>query len=478
VTVRSAPYLASVRARATAAATLVIAVACTVAALLMLHTLEAALSRGQDVTARSRARDLAVLVTAGPLPRLLTSTGEDGFIQVVNGSGRVLSSTPNVAGRAPAFAFGAPSDEPIARTVRDVRDDQDLENYRVVAISARSPSGRVTVYVANSVEVVSEAATLLRVMLLVGVPAAVVLIGSVTWVIVGRALRPVESIRAQVADISQADLARRVPVPAGRDEIAELARTMNDMLDRLEAASARQRTFVADASHELQSPLTRFRMQLEVALARHDGADWPELAASLLSDSTDMERLVRDLLFLSRADDGIAGEPPYELVDLDDIVLEEAARARVGASATIDTSTVSAAPVSGNSEQLRRLLRNLLENAVRYAATRVQVSLVSGDDGVVLAVRDDGPGVPAVDQPRVFDRFVRLDDARSRDTGGTGLGLAIVAAIAHRHRGSVTIEHEGTGATFVLRLPPPLPSDDTHRNGAERKAEAGLRRPR
>lgn len=449
----SGHLLSSVRARATAAATLVVAVAFTIAALAMLHTLEAALNRGQDETARSRAHDLAALATAGTLPRVLAPTGDDGFIQVVDDSGAVLSATPNVAGRAPAFTFGGPSDAPVARTVRDVRDDQDLESYRVFAISVASPSGPVNVYVANSLELVSEAAILLRVMLLVGVPSAVVLLGSVTWVIVGRALRPVESIRSQVAEISDAGLDRRVPVPAGRDEVAQLASTMNEMLDRLANASARQRTFAADASHELQSPLTRFRTQLEVALARPGEVDWTELAAGLLSDSTEMERLVRDLLFLAREDEGQTADPLDELVDLDDIVLEEAARARVGTPTTIDTSQVSAAPLRGNREQLRRLLRNLLENAVRFAATGVQVRLASGSGGITLTVGDDGPGVPAAEQPRVFDRFVRLDDARSRDMGGTGLGLAISAAIVSRHGGAITLDQEATGATFVVRLP-------------------------
>ncbi len=453
--VRTASYLSSVRARTTAGATLVIAIMCTIAAVAMLNTLEAALRRGEDDTAAFRARDLAALATGGPLPRLLPSTGDDGFIQIVDVSGTVLSSTPNVAGRERSFAFGAPADVPAAHNVRGVRDDEDLEDYRVFAMSAQSPSGPVTIYVANSLELVSETATLLRIMLLVGVPAAVLLLATVTWVIVGRALRPVESIRAQVAEISDAGLDRRVPVPAGHDEVAQLATTMNEMLGRLATASARQRTFAADASHELQSPLARFRTQLEVALARPGEAEWPELAAGLLSDSTEMERLVRDLLFLATEDEGSAPGSLGELVDLDDIVLEEAARARVGTTRPIDTSEVSAAPVRGNREQLRRLLRNLLDNAVRYAATCVQVSLVSRSGGVTLTVRDDGPGVPAAEQPRVFDRFVRLDSARSRDTGGTGLGLAIVAAIAKRHGGAVTLDQEGPGATFVVRLPLP-----------------------
>jgi signal transduction histidine kinase len=151
-----------------------------------------------------------------------------------------------------------------------------------------------------------------------------------------------------------------VPEPPGRDEVARLARTMNAMLARLDAATRRQRDFVADASHELQSPLTRFRTQLEVTLAHPGAADWSALAGGLLADSQEMEALVRDLLFLAREDEG-AGEPLDHLVDLDDLVLEEVARVRTASAVTIDTSAVSAAPVRGSQEQLRRLVRNLLE---------------------------------------------------------------------------------------------------------------------
>jgi signal transduction histidine kinase len=448
-------FLSSVRARTTAAASIVVAFAFTIGALLLLQTLEAALNRSQDETARSRVHDLATLAATAPLPRLLASTGDDGFIQVVDGTGTVLASTPNVARRPPVFTFAATGNVPTARTVRDVRDDRDLENYRVVAMRAASPSGVVTIYAANSLELVSETVALLRHLLLVGIPLAVALLGLVTWVVVGRALRPVELIRSQVAEISEAGPDRRVPVPASQDEVAQLARTMNAMLDRLAAASARQRAFAADASHELQSPLTRFRTQLEIAVTHPDDVEPRDLAVSLLADSAEMESLVHDLLFLAREDERPTGERPTELVDLDDVVLEEAARARVGSSRQIDTSAVSAAPVRGSREQLRRLVRNLLENAVRFAATRVQVSLTEGSGAVLLVVRDDGPGVPPAEQPRIFERFVRLDDARSRDTGGTGLGLAIVAAIARRHGGTVELDDGGRGAAFVVRIPPP-----------------------
>jgi signal transduction histidine kinase len=462
----SLQFLSSVRARTTAAATLVVAIAFSVGAVLLLHTIESGLTRSQDETARSRARDLATLASASSLPHRLASTGDDGFIQVVDGSGKVRASTPNVAGRPATFTFAAPSDAPIARTVRGVRDDRDLENYRVVALRAATPDGAVTIYEADSLELVSEAVTLLRSLLLVCIPLAIALLGVVTWIVVGRALRPVELIRSQVADISEAGPDRRVPVPAGHDEVSELARTMNAMLDRLADSSARQQAFAADASHELQSPLTRFRTQLELALAHPEDIEPGELATTLLADSNEMERLVQDLLFLAREDEDPTGERTHELVDLDDVVLEEAARARVGSARSIDTSDVSAAPVRGSREQLRRLVRNLLENALRYATTRVQVSLTDSAGAVQLVVRDDGPGVPACDQPRIFDRFVRLDDARSRETGGNGLGLAIVASIARGHGGTVQLDPAGTGAAFVVRIPPEngRPAEDADSN--------------
>jgi signal transduction histidine kinase len=236
------------------------------------------------------------------------------------------------------------------------------------------------------------------------------------------------------------------------DEIGRLARTMNEMLDRLEAASERQRHFVADASHELQSPLTSFRAQLEVALAHPAATDWAVLAADLLADSERMERLVRDLLFLARVDSTPA-PPAADPVDFDDIVLDEAARLRAGTRVRLDTSRVSAAPVRGSRDELTRLTRNLLENAARHAASTVCVGLTYSGETAQLVVEDDGPGVPPEQHERIFDRFVRIDDARSRHSGGTGLGLAIVKAIAERHGGTVAVQNGCGGARFVVRLP-------------------------
>lgn len=447
----------SVRARTTLAATAVVALALVVGTWVLLLTLEGALTRSTDDAARTRAHDVASLVAAGTLPASLTPTNEDSFIQVVDDSGQVQSATSNFRGRTSAFSFRPSGAEPVVRTVTGVRDDQDLEDYRVWALRAGSDDpGEATVYVATSLESVSDTVATLRGLLVVGVPLMTLLLAVVTWTVVGRALRPVESIRAEVADISDSALCRRVPEPPGGDEIAQLARTMNAMLDRLETASRRQRAFASDASHELQSPLTRLRTQLEVAVAHPSSTDWDALARDLLEDSAEMERLVRDLLFLARDDERPTQRPADDLVDLDDVVLEEVARIRVGSRVPIGTGGVSAAPVRGSREQLVRLVRNLLENAERHAHTEVEVGLGSSDEAVELVVSDDGPGVPAAERDRIFHRFVRLDDDRSRDDGGgSGLGLSIVATIAERHGGSCLVGDSGTGATFVVRLPAP-----------------------
>ena len=280
------------------------------------------------------------------------------------------------------------------------------------------------------------------------------LVGLVSWRIVGRALRPVDDLSREVADIGARDLARRVPESAGADEIAHLARTMNAMLDRLQSSTERQRRFVADASHELQSPLASSRADLDVALAHPGATDWAATATALVADNERMTRLVQDLLFLARADDGSA-QVARGPVDLDDVVLAEVARLRSRTSLTLDASRVSPVEVRASSDQLARVVNNLLENAVRYGRERITVELAAGGDDARLVIADDGPGVPPEDRERIFERFARLDSSRSRDTGGAGLGLAIAREIVEAHGGTLTLEPSEIGACFVVRLPLP-----------------------
>ena len=283
------------------------------------------------------------------------------------------------------------------------------------------------------------------------------MISAVVWALVGRTLRPVERIRSEVAAIDGGDTSHRISPPATGDEIERLAVTMNDLLERQDVASRRQRQFVADASHELRSPLARMRTELDVG--RTDGGEADEVVASISDEVDHLTALVDDLLHLARSDaaDAVDVRRP---VDLDDIVLDEARRIGDASDVNLDLSAMSAAHLDGNPNQLRRLVRNLLDNAVRHASERVAVSLrESGSGTITLTVGDDGPGIAPADRERVFERFVRLDAARTRHDGGTGLGLAIARDIAERHGGTITLDDTldeadaGSGARFVVILP-------------------------
>jgi signal transduction histidine kinase len=441
----------SVRARMTVLATLVAVIAVGISAVALLVVLRHSLERAGDDAAKTRAEDLAALATTGTLPRLLTVPNDEDLAQVVDASGAVLAGSTGHTGRAIA-TFAPEGRAPVVRMVRDVPDDNELIDFRVWAQRARTPDGPVTVYVGTSLESVNETIATVRRVLLLILPPLLALLAVASWVLVGRALRPVEAIRAEVADISGRALDRRVPVPPRRDEIGRLASTMNEMLDRLQAASERQRKFVGDASHELQSPIAALRTQLEVAIAQPTTTDWAATSSDLLAESRHMERLVRDLLFLARSD-GEEGVRRIEPVDLDDIVLEEATRLRSTAQVRVDASGVSAAPLTGNRDELTRLVRNLLENAEHHAESRVRIRLSAEGREIILMVEDDGPGVPPAERERIFQRFTRLDEARSRNNGGTGLGLAIVKEITERHGGTVCVENAAPGARFAVRLP-------------------------
>ncbi|MEK6443070.1 sensor histidine kinase [Pseudonocardia sp. T1-2H] len=336
--------------------------------------------------------------------------------------------------------------------------DGTSQEVQVVAVGFQ-PFGRpITILAAQPLEPVHKAVDTVKTMVYIGVPILVVIAGFFTYLFAGRALRPVERIRAHVASLTDRDLDRRVPEPVTQDEIGRLAATMNQMLGRLEGAQTNQRRFVADASHELRSPLATISSGLELIAAAHH-PDSPDGATvrSMRTEADRLGRLVDGLLLLARADErGL--QPRHDEVDLDEIVEAERGRpsdiggARVGA----DGVTVRAEPVRvvGDRGQLVRVVRNLVDNARRHAESRVLVTLRREGDRAVVEVGDDGPGVPPEQRTRVFERFVRLDEARARSDGGAGLGLAIVAEVIAAHGGGVEIgESELGGALFRVTLP-------------------------
>jgi signal transduction histidine kinase len=309
----------------------------------------------------------------------------------------------------------------------------------------------VEVIVAASAEGIDRTVERLREAIWIAVPIVMLLTGLATWLLAGRALRPVRAITEQTGRIRAGTLHERVPVPASHDEISALAGEMNDMLDRLYRDDRRRRQFVADASHELRSPIASIHTQAEVALAHVDDGDTRELAAGVLAEAERLGTIVDDLLALARHDEALA--PPGGVVDLDDLVIAAAARTR---RVPFDTRQVSGGQVRGRPDELTRTVNHLLDNAARHATTTVRVSLTTEGDRVELAVDDDGPGVDPADRERIFERFVRLDEARVRDDGGAGLGLAVVTTVVTAGGGSVTVtESDLGGARFVATFPTP-----------------------
>jgi signal transduction histidine kinase len=432
----------SVRVRTTAAAVAVVAVALLLGAVVLVASLHAALVREVRASSAVRADDAARVLQDGRDPVAAVAGNDDLVLQVLGPTGRVLASTPNAAG-LPALATPAPGDS------REVDVPFDDDPYLVVA--SDGGAGR-TVLLGHTLDAVNASTRTLVALLLVGVPAVLFVVGATAWRAVGWALAPVDTIRAEVDAISAAELHRRVPPPPARDEVGRLAVTMNRMLERLERARTRERRFVADASHELRSPIAAIRQHAEVALAHPEHGD--ELARVAHTESLRMQALVDDLLLLAQADED-ALPLRRRPVDVDDLVLAEARRLRELDSLTVDASGVSAARVDGDPGTLRRALRNLVDNAAQHARHRVSLELAERDGWAVLHVDDDGPGVSPADRSRVFERFVRLDDARARTAGGgSGLGLAIVAEIVGAHGGSAAIEESPLGgARVTVRLP-------------------------
>ncbi|MER7768554.1 ATP-binding protein [Kitasatospora sp. NPDC096140] len=318
----------------------------------------------------------------------------------------------------------------------------------------RAGTNPYTVYVLATPFVAEASLRTIDPVLRAGVPVAALLVALTAWVATRRALRPVDAIRAELAEIGEHRLDRRVPVPPSGDEITRMARTTNATLDRLERSAAQQQRFVADASHELRSPIAALRTNLEVSLAHPERTDWPAATQEALTSVERLQQLTEDLLFLARGTHPAAAGQ-LATVDLSAVLRELADQYRpaLHTRLVLQVDTPEAVLVRGSRIRLHRLVRNLLDNAKRHAATEVVMSARQTAYGCVVEVRDDGPGVPPEDRERIFEPFTRLDEARSRDAGGSGLGLAIAADVATRHGGSLRVAHAPRGARFVLELP-------------------------
>lgn len=473
----------SVRARSALAAAFAAAVLFTSGALLMRHQLYDERLRATSSVAQQQV-DTLLNATAhgsigGPWGAPYEIVADDGVLlasspelEPYEKDGHAFLPGPGRGGSLPLytrrrFTFPAVAD-PAARslsgrtltTVEGTVPASDLPGEtqgRGVAADAR-----VRMYVLIVPDDAEQAVGALDGQLIVAVPVATALVAGVAWLATRRALRPVEAIRARTASVTATDPRERVEVPDTADEVAELALTINATLQRLEEAATAQRRFVADAAHELRSPLATLLAGLEVATAYPDRADWPAVVSAAGRQARRLSGLTEELLLLARLDAG-APPAPAERVDVAALAgrLSEEYAERAGGSPKVDllvaapdaATTVFAAP-----RDLERILRNLLDNALRHAVGRVLLTVArdsAAPGSVLCTVRDDGAGVAEADSERIFERFTRLDESRTRTDGGTGLGLAIARDLAARHGGLLVlaVQPKGSGACFVLRLP-------------------------
>lgn len=435
----------------TTLATGLLALALLAGALLLVQTLRRSLLSTVDSTALQRVEDVVTLVEQGRLPDVVPVSDGAAVVQVLDAEGRIVAASTTASRTVPLLSRAelAEARGRAPRTLDGGRIGDDLP----VRVVVRDAAGGSTVLAGVSVGTLEESIRTVRVALAVGVPALLALLAATTWATVGSTLRPVAALRRGADAVTATEPSRRLPVPEARDEVYRLAVTLNGMLDRLQAAGESQRTFVADAAHEMRSPLTGMRSQLEVSLAHPQAEPWPKTAATVLEETLRLGRLVEDLLVLARVE-GSTPPPRSEPLDLARLAREVAAR-QPPAVVEVVVSASTPVLVDGDEEALSRVVRNLLDNAVRHAAARVDVSVTAAPQWAELVVADDGPGIPVAERERVFDRFRRLDDARGRAAGGAGLGLPIVRQLVRAHGGDVAVHDADRGARLVVRLPFP-----------------------
>jgi signal transduction histidine kinase len=447
----------SLRLRITLVTAVVVAVVVALGGILILVALRAELVAAADDAVEARADEIARLAADDALPRPLPPMHDPvTFSEVVSG-GRTVTATDSLLG---GTGFDLPAQEAGQVDVSGVPrlPLAGTGPYRVAAQGVDTPSGPMTVFVAVSIAHLDHTMAVAARIGAIGVVLLVVVLATVTWLAIGRSLAPVEGIRARAEAITGQNLDRRVPVPDQLDEIGRLARTVNQMLGRLERSAARQRRFVADAAHELRSPIASLRVQLETA---RDTERTAGREGDMLYETTRMEGLVDQLVVLARADADTSWLR-LETVDLDDLIDSAVTSLAPRDGLVIDTSAVEPVQLCGDARMLEQVVRNLVHNALGHARGTVRVSTsAAGDDLAVLIVDDDGPGVPEDRRDDIFERFVRLDASRDRDHGGVGLGLAIVAEIVRAHGGRVHVSDSPSGgARFVVELP--ITAVDTH----------------
>ncbi|MFI6602549.1 sensor histidine kinase [Nonomuraea sp. NPDC050536] len=436
----------SVRARVTLAAIVVAAIALGLAAALLVVTVPRALrsqvTDGVEQAVQWQAADARL----GVIPAELSTPPGVDFLQVIGPGNQIIGNSPQAARVGRITSLATPHPDRVYTTYGRPGRLASAAPYYIAAMTTQTPRGEVTVYAAEDISGHEQAVRIFYLLLAFGIPLLLLMVGGAAWIAVGTGLNPVERIRARLAVITESDLGRRVPVPDTNDEIAALASTTNETLSRMERSAATQRKFVSDASHELRSPITALCTQLDLALAFPAESDWPEVCRTARESAQRLADIIEELLMIARMDAGAV--PDQKVVDL-----SELAAPREGRRVPLLMDLAPGARVFGSPTQLDRLLTNLLDNADRHAASRVDLSVAVEDCSVLLTVTDDGSGIAPEDRERVFERFTRLKEGRERDQGGSGLGLALAREIAAAHHGRLDIADHSPGARFVARFP-------------------------
>jgi signal transduction histidine kinase len=435
---------------------LAIAVALTTTVMTASGLLRRSLTNDTVTLLADRIDGVEALAASGSVPAVLNASGHEiGQLEVINASGKLVSVTPGIAGRGRFDVIPAP---PLGTQTTATVDGGVIgaargEKFRLVARTISSPSGALTIYAMATIGAAGRAERYLQVTLLFGSAILLVIAAMGIWLIVGRAFAPVDAMRAEVDRIEATDLSKRVRPGSSDNEVAKLGATLNRLLDRLQDAATRQHLFSAAASHELRSPLSAIRTDVEVGLLYPDRAVWPTIAEDVLIEVSRLEALSHDLRTLTRSN----AVDPSERLDLARLVANEIGRRQPPRGIAYETQLESAL-VRADEDAIIQVLRNLLDNAERHAATTIRVLLRSNAWSTTLSVANDGAPIPENDRDRIFEPFRRLDEARSLDTGGSGLGLAIARTIMQGLGGSLVANDPAGGAEFSASFPARTPA--------------------
>jgi len=440
------PRTRSLRGRITLVSTAIVAATLVVGALIFVLVLRSVLLDEVNTAVERDLEQIETELDTGSGAAGLDADDDDLLFQITDSTGALVAGSEALDGRLLSIP-----DDSDAQIVRVPGEDTD---YLVLA----DDQDDTTVIAGRSLENTDEAVATVGVLLAGAVPLLTGIVALLTWIVVGRALAPVERMRREVDAVTANNLDRRIKDPGRADEIGRLAHTMNSMLDRLDTSQRAQRQFVSDASHELRSPLASLRQYAEVAQAHPDRVNLDDLSEAVLDEGDRLERLVAGMLLLARVTERSA-TATGTAVDLDDLMLAEARRLHDTMALGIDSTGVGPARVHGDQNLLGQVVRNLVDNAAQHASGQVRLSLGLVDGQALLVVEDDGHGVPAGERDRVFERFVRLDESRARASGGTGLGLAIVRESVQAHRGSVRITDSSLGGARLRCACPPPPTE-------------------